>query len=836
MNILEEQKDRNDIRDVKAEDLIKSLFLTYAEETIVSRALVKAQDGLKPVQRYALYAMYRMGLKNSSLTRKCARVVGNTLIYSPHGDSSAYEAIIGLAQPWSKRYPLVTVQGNLGSIDNDPPAAMRYTECKLSKIGESLFDNMDKDAVPMLPNFDGTEKEPEFLPGLFPTLLANGTAGVATGLASKMAPHYAPDIFEAIKYTLRSRMERKDPDENELIKIVKAPDFPTGGIIMNPEEAVRAYKTGRGSIKIRAKYEIKDLSRGRQAIVFTEIPYGINKKSLVEDLGAKVYNENADKVFKDNVADVVDHSEKGKIAITVVLKKNANPDLVLNNIFRQTKMESSFSINNTVLINGRPYENVTLKQLIDEYCRHQLIVKMRVAKYELNAYQHRLEILNGYIKANEDIDAVIATIKSSKDHESVLENLKSVHGFTDVQAKAIDAKRLGSLNAFDVHALTEEKKDLETKINFNQKMIKEPKILIQELIKDIDGFMARGYFKKDHRRTEICHKDINVEERDLIPEEQIVMFYTHNGMVKCIRSKEYNSQNRGGTGTNIKLREGDFVEKVLHMSNMDDLLIVTEHGKAYLLPAYQVPIVSKAAMGKYLNNFVEIDDDDNIIKVLPVVHGDTSKQLLFVTKKGLAKRLSIEGLTIRKCGIRVITFNEGDTLASVLMTTPDEHIMAITHDGFALRTSTDNIRLVASRIGRGSTLMRFKNENDYIVAAVSVKEDDQILVITDNGFCKRCDVSIIKERQNKGGKGVMLYKPNETTGKVFMVTEVHEEETLFIVTSKNMVIRVPVKSFREQSRAGHGVRSIKLEDGVSIRSITPAPAEEEEEEENGVQQ
>jgi len=812
-----------------AQDFIKSSYLVYAEEVLLSRVLTKVQDGLKPSQRYTLYTMHEMGLKNSAAPKKCARVVGDVIgKYNPHGDQSAYEALVGLAEPWGERYPLVTFQGNVGSIDGDPPAAMRYTECKLSKIGESMLDGIEKNAVDMVPNFDDSEIEPLYLPGIFPSGLCNGTLGIGTGMASSMAPHFAEDIFKAIKHVLTCITKGEQPKLEDVINIVKAPDFPTGGVITNPEEAKKAYRTGKGTIRIRGKYEIKE-SKGHTTIVFTEIPYGINKQSLVENLGSKVYNEDADKVFKDNVADVVDRSEKGKIAICIELKKNGNPDIVLNNIFKQTKMENTFSINSVMLVDGCPEEKLSLLKIIELYIKSQLHSKVRVIRFDMEQYAKRLELVQGYINANSQIDEVIKTIRGSKDREATIANLMSKFGFTEAQAKGLYARQLGSLNSFDVNALIEEAEELKKKILAGKNLLSNKIALVQDYIQDIDNYIARGYFKGDKRRTEIMASCGQVDDRDLIEDENIVLFYTHNGMVKAIKSKDYGQQSRGGKGNGIKLREDDFVEEVLCMSNKDDIIIVTDKGKAYTVPAYHIPIVSKVAMGKYLNNYVTFEDGEKVVKVFSIAHGDATHQLLMVTKKGLAKRISLENMTIRKNGLRVITLNEDDELASVILTTGEGSVVLASHNGFAVRTGMENIP-VASRTAKGNIAMRFKADDDYVIAAVSAADDDTLLVVSDKGLCKRCGVTDIPQKKSRGGKGVTIYKPTPKSGHAMAVVKADEDETLFVVTTNDMIIRTPVKDISTQSRNGHGVKAINLADGAEIASITLAPSEENSEE------
>lgn len=814
-----------------AAELIKDLFLTYAEETIVSRALAKIQDGLKPVQRAILYDMYEMGLKSNSMPKKCARIVGDVIgRFSPHGDQSAYDALVGLSQPWVKRYPLVAFTGNQGSIDGDPPAAMRYTEAKLSKIGESMLDDIRSDNVPMEPNYDGTTNQPRYLGGLFPNILCNGTQGIATGMASKLAPHYAGDVFKAIKYVLNCIPKQEKPSLDTVIRIIKAPDFPTGGVIVNPAAAVQAYRTGRGSIHVRGICHI-ETNKGIDSIVFTEIPYGVSKKAIIEDLANKVYNDNGDDFFKKSIADIVDKSEKGKINIVIKLKRNIAPELVLNNLFKYSKLENAFAINSTILVNGKPIENVNLLQIIECYCKHQLQTKVRTVSYNLNNYKHRLEIVNGFLKAESIIDDVIKTIRQSRNHDEVLQNLVSVHEFTENQAKAIDAKRLGSLNQLDSASLENEKNDMESRILFCEKLLTDKSELVKALISDIDDYIARGYFKNDKRRTKIAPDTYgDIADRDLIQEQDIVVFYTHKGTLKAIKADDYSTQGRGGKGSGIKLREDDFVEKVLYMSNKDDIVFITSKGKAYVLPAYKVPVVNKAATGKYLNNFVEFEDNERLMQIITIKHGDSSKQLLFVTKKGFAKRVSIEGLTIRRNGIHIIKIDDDDSVAAAVLIADNEYIMSVTHDGFALKTAVTNIRTMG-RAARGNILMKFKSD-DYIISAVPVTDKDNVMIVSEKGLCKRCSTDIIKERKNKGGKGVVLYKPDENTGKVAAVLQTDEESTMFVISSNNVVIRIPVKTVRDLGRTAKGVKAIKLEPDDTVVSVAMAPLENNDNDNN----
>lgn len=813
---------------------VKQKFLEYAEETIVARALAKVQDGLKPAQRYTLHAMGRMGLKNSGMTRKCAKVVGQVISeFSPHGDQSAYEALVGLAEPWSKRYPLITFQGNCGSVDGDGPAAMRYTECKLSKIGESMLEGLDKNAVQMNSNYDNTTTEPTMLSGLFPNFLANGTSGIATGLASKAAPHYAGDVFKAIKHVLNSLKDGKSPSTEEVIKIIKAPDFPTGGIIVNPEEVQQGYREGHGRVIIRGRYEIEEDKRGNQKIVLMEFPYNVRKSDVVANIGKLAFEEPYDQVMHDNVQDVIDESGKGNIRVVIKLKKNANADLVINKLYANTGFQSSFTFNNTVLVNGRPIENVPLLKLVEAYCGFQMNVKARTTKFDMDAFDKRLEIVNGFIKANEDIDAIIKCIRASENHDAVIQNLMNEFEFTESQARAIDARRLGSLNQLDADKLLKEADELKAKIAKCKSILSSKEVLISSLIEDIDAYIARGYFKGDERRTSIEEACNTVENRDLIAEEQVVMAATHNGMWKVMKADDYNAQKRGGKGVTMKLREDDFVEKLLFMSNMDDILVVTNKGRMYVVPAYRIPIVSRTAMGKYFTNYIDLQDGEQIVNVLSVKHDDTTRDLMFVSKKGFSKRLQLGGMTVRKNGINVCKVDDGDEIVAVFLVDDNDNVICATHDGFAINTSAKNVS-VQGRQARGSTLIRFKSEDDYVVSAIAVKGKASILTISEAGFGNRTPVSEIKETVNRGGKGVRIYKESKESGHMAALLNIHDDETLFVVTGGNMVIRTPISTIpATKSRTAKGVRIVKLEDGDSVKSAVVGPAEEKEGDSDG---
>lgn len=692
-----------------------------------------------------------------------------------------------------------------------------------------MLEGIDRDAVQMLPNYDNTTKEPTILPGLFPDFLANGTIGIATGLASKAAPHYVGDIFKAIKYVLSSLKEGQNPDIEEVIRIIKAPDFPTGGIIINPEEVQKGYREGHGVVRIRGRYEIEEDKRGIQSIVLTEFPYLVRKSDIVARIG-QLMEDPENKVMEDNVASVTDSSGKGKIRVVLKLKRNANPDLVINNLYTQTGFQSSFTFNNTVLVNGRPVENANLLQLVEAYCASQCRVKARTTQYDMKAFAKRLEIVNGFIRVNDDIDSVIQCIRKSKDHAAVLANLQDEFGFSETQAKAIDARRLGSLNQLDADALEQEAEELKAKIEKCKSILTDKKALVESLIEDIDAYIARGYFKGDERRTSIEAVSDNIENRDLIEEEQVVMACTHNGMWKVMKADDYNAQKRGGKGVTMKLREDDFVEKLLFMSNMDDILVITNKGRLYVVPAYRIPIVSRSAMGKYFTNYIELQEDEHIVNVLSVKHDDTSKNMMFVSKEGYAKRLELSGMTVRKNGINVCKVADGDEIVSVLLVDDDDNIICATHDGFAINTSAKNVP-VQGRQARGVIFIRFKNEHDCIVSTLAVNSEDTVIVMSTNGFGKRIDVKDIPVQKGRGNHGTVLYKPDDKFGSVASVLRADDEETIFVCTTDSMIVRVPAASISKQGRSARGVKVVNLNDGATVQSAVVGPAEETDEDE-----
>ena len=813
----------NNVINVEFGSYLNQSYLNYAKDVILARALPDVADGLKPVQRRILYYMYKFGLHPSSPFKKSARTVGGVLgFYHPHGDASVYEALVNMCQEWKRRCPQIDMHGNNGSAYGDPAAAMRYTESKLSPVGELMMQDIDKETVEMVPNYDESEMEPKVLPSLFPNLLINGTFGTAVGVACSFAPHNPVEIFAAIDKCLEHMINGTSKNIGaDVASIIKGPDFPTGGVVTNINDVRKAYATGHGSIKIRSKYAVEDRKGGGCNIVVTETPYNVNVENLI-----KAIDEERVSKAQPDINRVIDETDRSGTRIVIELKRNANPDVVINHLLKHTPLQASYTINHAAIVDGKLEENLSLSKLLSCYIKHAVQVTAKRVKFDLTEARKRMNIVAGILLALKDIEKVIETIRTAENADAAISALMKDFKMNEVQAKAVMAMKLGSLAKLNAQAYVDEAQTLGDKIKALVTILSSKQNLFAETRRSI-ALVAKK-FEKQKRLTEITQASGEIADRDLIKDEDIVMLYTHNGMVKAMKSSDYNSQSRGGVGTCIKLREDDFVEKVISMSNKDNLLLISSKGKAYLVPAYRIPIVSKAAAGKYLNNYVEFEENETLVKLLAIGYEDTSRNLMFCSRKGYTKQLELEGLTIRRNGIKVVKIDEDDELVSVVLVEPDTQVMFTTHDGFAYRTSTDNIP-VQGRAGRGSTGMRFKSENDYVVSVTNVKEDDTVLVVSESGIGKRMAVDTVRE-SNRGSKGIQINKKNP----VCAVLTVAEDKDIIIVTSDNMVIRTPAASVSEQSRTSQGVKLVKLNEGAKIATVTAAPAMEEESKEEEV--
>lgn len=813
------------IEQVNATDILNNYFLGYATYTISDRAIPKIEDGLKPVQRRVLYTMYNdLGLLHNKPTKKSAKVTGTCLSsYHPHGDTSVYDAMINLSQDWKKRYPLVFVQGNNGSPDGDPAAAARYTEARLTALGEYMMKDIGKNTVDMVSNYDESTTEPVILPSLFMNILCNGIMGTATGISSSMAPHYAKDVYRALDYIIESMLTGVNPDIKHIISIIKAPDFPTGGTIVNPDDMESMYLTGRGRVVIRGKTEIDS---GKNRILITEIPYMVNKAKLVSDIG-KVCLSDAATI--EGVKDINDESDKNGIKIVIQLKRGADANRILNNLYKKTDLQSSFSVNNTAIVNGKPMENITLQQMLTFFIRHVGSVIRRKAQYELDEYNKRYHLVEGYLLAISMIDNIIEGIKKAKSGEEKLNNVMEL-GFDEVQAKAIIAMSIGSISNMDETRFTTERDKLSENIAITTEIVTDNKVLLETCRKALKDFAESDILKDDKRRTIIGYDvDSNITDKDLIEEEDIIIITTLNGMIKAVKLSEYNTQKKNGKGVNLKTRDNDEIDRILTATTKDNLLVFTQLGKCHVLPTYKIPVVSKNAAAKYLVNYIDLVDGEEVVSILVAKDNEHEKNLAMITKDGFIKKMDLDVITKRKVrsAAKIIEVRERDRLINVHLVSDTDKLFVVTKIGLGAIINIGEIRLVASKSGIGMTLMRL-DENNEIAGSVVVcesNENDTICMVTAQAYSKRIkvDALIPKNRGCKGQKVIGLVKDDYVVG-----VAIADQKTLFIVSTEGMIIRIPTDSISVNSLVARGMKSIKLDSGA-VKSISVAPDSEEEE-------
>lgn len=807
------------VTDLKIASAVTSKFLDYSEFVILDRAISRITDGLKPVQRRVLFTLLNLGLKHNTQYKKCARAVGDCMgHYHAAGDTSIYGALVNMAQPWRKRYPLIDINGNNGSIDGDPPAAMRYTECRLTKIGESMMNDINKNTVDFVLNYDESETEPSILPTLFPNVLCNGITGTAVGIATSMAPHYAGDVYKAIDYILETMLNKQSPDINHIIRIIKAPDFPTGGIIINPEDMGNIYKTGRGRVVIRS---VCSINSKNNTIVVTEIPYMVNKAKLVSDIGRACLSDSA---TIDGVKDINDESNKDGIKIVIKLKKDANPNTVLNNLYKKTDLQSSFSINNTAIVNNRPVENLTLSNILFSFIRHVGEVVKRKAKFELNEYTKRKHLVDGYLLAINHIDQIIEGIRTASNQEEKLSNVMA-HGVDETQAKAIIAMSLGSISAMDKNKFMAENEKLKENIAINTEIVNNNITLLKTCRKVLSDFASSDIFKKDERRTKINYNtDATISDRELIEDEDIVITYSHNGMVKAVKVSEYNTQKRNGKGTILRTREDDFVEKILTVSSKDNLLLFTQFGRCYTLPVYKIPIVSRNSVGKYIVNYIDLDEGDKIISVISVKEKQKESVLALITKLGNIKKIPIENTFTKYKSTKVIEFKDNDTLIGAYLLFDSKEMIVATKYGKGLRVNVADIRCIGSKNSPGIKLIKLTGKDEVIGAIPLTDENKSICLVTKTGLAKLTDSMPTVHGRGTGGQRIITLVDNDELTYIGMVSPA---ETLFIATSGEMIIRIPVSDISVVGLTAKGVRAINMAEGSYVVSVSVAPEQEE---------
>lgn len=815
---------------INIEDEMKSAYIDYSMSVIVSRALPDVRDGFKPVHRRVLYGMQDLGVYSNRPYKKSARIVGEVLgKYHPHGDSSVYDTMVRMAQPWSLRYPLVDGQGNYGSIDGDSPAAMRYTEARLKKIAEEMLSDLDKETVDFAPNFDDSMEEPTVLPTKIPNLLVNGASGIAVGMATNMAPHNLTEIVDGII----AFIDNKDIEDEELLQYVKAPDFPTGGVIYGYEGVREALLTGRGRIVIRAKAEIQELREGREAIIVSEIPYQINKAEMIKKTAELVNDKKI-----DGISDIRDESDRNGMRIVYELKRDAIPNVVLNKLFKYTSLQSSFSVNNICLVNGRP-EMVNLKKLISHFVdfRHEVVV--RRTKYELRKAEERAHILEGLIIASDNIDEVIALIRGSKSPDEARDKLMERFSLSDLQARAIVEMRLRQLTGLEQDKLRAEYNDLVALIeDLKDILAREDRRM--EIIKNelIDVREKYG----DERRSTIEYSASEMRIEDLIPDEEVVVTISHAGYIKRTNLNEYKVQNRGGMGSKgSSTRDQDFLEELFVATNHNYLLIFTEKGKCFWMRVFEIPEGNKTSKGRAVQNLLNIEQDDKI-KAYVKVTDLTDKEyvdnnfIIMATKRGVIKKTSLEAYSRpRSNGINAITIRENDELLEAKLTNGTNEIVLATTQGRAIRFNESTVRPMGRNAAgvRGVTL---SGPDDAVVGMVCVEDVfSTILVVSEKGYGKRTylndpeDNDPIYRITNRGGKGVKTLNITEKTGKLLSIKNVTDEEDLMIITRAGVTIRMHIDTIRTMGRAAQGVRLINLKGNSAIAAVARVPRSEDEE-------
>ena len=796
---------------------MENSYIEYAMSVIVGRALPDVRDGLKPVHRRILYAMYEDNLTSDKPFKKSATCVGDVLgRYHPHGDASVYDALVRLAQDFSMRYMLVDGHGNFGSVDGDPPAAYRYTEARLSKISNEMLRDIEKDTVDWDPNFDESRKEPRVLPCRFPNLLVNGSSGIAVGMATNIPPHNLREVIGACICVL------DDPDAtlSDLMEHVKGPDFPTKGIIMGRSGIRAAYATGRGRLMVRARHEFEEFGNGRTRIIFTELPYQVNKRMLIKAIADQVEDKRI-----EGISDIRDESDRNGMRMVIELKRDANPQVVLNRLFAQTQLQTTFAINMLALVeNQRQPKILSLRHIIDEYLKFQEEIIVRRTRYDLKKAEERAHLLEGLLIAQDNIDEVIHIIRSSYDNAK--ENLMSRFGLDDVQAQAILDMRLKALQGLDREKLQTEYKELEEKIAYFLRILNDEN-LVKSILKEELTAIADKY--GDDRKTEIQDVEDELDIEDLIEEEQCVFTLTENGYIKRTPVSEYAAQSKGGMGKKgITTREEDTVVDVFTASTHDYILFFTDTGKVYRKKGYQIPESGKAAKGVNIVNIIQVETGERVQAMLHFREtGDEELYLFMTTRNGTVKRLEVSALkNLRNNGIRALTLDEGDQLISVTETRGHDRVLIATHDGQAVCFDETDVRAMG-RTAVGVRGIRLR-EGDYVIGAARADADKTVLSITENGYGKRTPIEEYRIT-NRGGMGIRNYMVTDKTGPVVGMKVVDGTEDLLLVTAAGILIRTPVENIRVAGRATQGVIVMRFkEEGDRVISLALADPEEKE--------
>lgn len=801
-------------RDIQ--DEMQNCYIDYAMSVIVSRALPDVRDGLKPVHRRILYSMSELGLGSDKQYRKSARIVGDTMgKYHPHGDSSIYGAMVRMAQDFSTRYPLIDGQGNFGSIDGDGAAAMRYTEARMSKMTTLMLADIDKDTVEFRPNFDESSKEPCVLPARFPNLLVNGSSGIAVGMATNIPPHNLTEVVNGVIKMIDNYMgeneaqEVRETDIEELMAIIQGPDFPTGATIHGVYGIEQAYRTGRGKVKVKAKAEIEAMQAGKNRIVVSEIPYMVNKSSLIEKMADLVKERKI-----DGITDIRDESDRNGIAIVIELRRDVNPTVILNQLYKYTQLQDTFSINMLALVEDKP-KVLNLKQILEEYLKHQKEVVTRRTQFELNKAEARAHILEGLRKALDQIDLVVSIIRSSANVQEAKEKLMEAIELTEIQAQAIIEMRLRALTGLEREKIEEEYAELIEKIEY-LKSILASEFKLLSVIRDEITEVKQKY--GDGRRTDITIDEDEYDIEDLIDEENIVVTITQFGYIKRIPLDTYKNQNRGGKGIiGINTIEEDFIKQLFVTTNFNYIMFFTNKGKAYRIKGYRIPEAGRTARGTAIVNLLELDKDEKITAVFPIKEFEENMFLTMVTKKGQIKKTPLKDFrNIRRGGLIALSLSEEDELVDVHQTSSSDSILVATLNGQGIMFDATDVRPMG-RTARGVRAINL-SEGDEVIGATVPKEGEQILTTTEKGLGKRTQTEAFRA-QRRGGKGLKINKITEKTGNIVGVASVSDEDELLLITSQGVIIRIKVSQISSIGRNAQGVKLINLPEDVKVVCI-----------------
>ncbi|TVP96442.1 MAG: DNA gyrase subunit A [Acholeplasmatales bacterium] len=797
---------------------MKSSFLSYAMSVIVSRALPDVRDGLKPVHRRILFGMEELGVQPDKAFKKSARIVGDVMgKYHPHGDSAIYDAMVRMAQEFSYRYPLVNGHGNFGSIDGDGAAAMRYTEAKMAKITAEMLEDIKKDTIDFVDNYDGSEKEPSVLPSKFPNLLVNGSTGIAVGMATNIPPHNLGEVIDGVL----AMMDNPDVTVDELLEKIQGPDFPTGGILMGLSGLRAAYETGNGSVKIRAKADITEEKSGKKTITVTEIPYQVNKSRLIEKIA-----ELAKEKRIEGITDLRDESNRKGIRIVIELRRDVNAEVTLNNLYKFTPLQVSFGMNMLALVNNQP-KVLALRDILRHYIDHQVDVLTRRSKFDLDKAKSRAHVLEGLLIALDNIDEVIETIRSAYDDAE--EKLMERFALSAEQTRAILEMRLRRLSGLEHEKITSELDETRKTIAYLESLLSS-EASKYERIRDDLIILKEKY--NDARRTEISLAvDLDIEDEDLIPEEHVMITITRSGYCKRMTTETYKAQNRGGKGlTGMKTHDDDAVEHIIHTSTHDFLLFFTNHGRVYKMKGYKIPAFGRQSRGLPLVNMLQLEKDENVQAVANIKDFDNDHYLFFVTRQGVVKRTAVRNYqNIRTSGIRAINLKEGDELLDVRLTQGEQDVVIGASNGKAIRFNETTVREMG-RVASGVRGIRLEDPDAVVGISLVGDERNQVLIVTENGYGKRTHVDEYRQ-QNRGGKGVKTLNVTVKNGTLVTLKSVAGDEDLIILSNKGMMIRVPIEQIALSSRATQGVRLMRLNEGHKVVTVAVVPKEENGEDE-----